>query len=108
MTTGNSPALPPEEQARRRDLVAGADWSCRMERLGKPSTERAALDESWITGQISRDEYEARPGQGAHRPRPNSGFTGTDTRQPIVTPSRDSSGRTVDDLPGSEAIPFRA
>lgn len=60
MTTGNSPALPPEEQARRRNLVASADWSCRMEGLGKPSAERVALDESWITGQISRDEYEAR------------------------------------------------
>ena len=60
MTTGNSPALPPEEQARRRNLVASADWSCRMEGLGTPSAERVARDESWITGQISRDEYEAR------------------------------------------------
>lgn len=48
------------EQEHRRDLIASADWSCRMAGLGKPSAERVALDESWITGQICRVEYELR------------------------------------------------
>lgn len=49
-----------EEQARRRHLVEEADWSCRMEGLGKPTVERVALDERWIVGEISREEYETR------------------------------------------------
>ncbi len=53
------PILSAEEEARRRKIVSRADWSCRMEGLGKPSPERVALDESWITGAISRPEYEA-------------------------------------------------
>ena len=54
------PALSAEEQARRRKLVSGADWSCRMEGLGKPPAERVALDELWITGQITKDEHSRR------------------------------------------------
>lgn len=47
-----------DEQTRRRHLVTEADWSCRMEGLGTPTAERAALDERWIVGEISREEYE--------------------------------------------------
>lgn len=50
------PLLPAAEQARRRKIVASAAWSARMEGLGRPLPERVALDELWITGQISRDE----------------------------------------------------
>jgi hypothetical protein len=53
-------ALPPEEQARRRKVVAQARWSAKMEGLGDPLPERLVLDELWITGQISREERRAR------------------------------------------------
>lgn len=52
--------LPAQEQERRRKLVARADWSCRMEGLGKPAAERVALDELWITGQITKAEHSRR------------------------------------------------
>jgi hypothetical protein len=53
-------ALPPEEQARRREVVEQADWSCQMEGLGKPLPDRIVLDELWITGRIGRKDYEDR------------------------------------------------
>lgn len=54
------PVLPKAEQDRRRKVVSGAAWAARMEGLGKPAPEFAALDELWITGQISREERLAR------------------------------------------------
>lgn len=60
MSTPERPTISVEEQARRRKAVSSADWSCRMAGLGKPTAGRVALDEEWISGQITRSEYEAR------------------------------------------------
>jgi len=60
MNSEGGVAVGPEEQARRRKLVSSADWSAQMAGLGKPSPEAVALDELWITGQISREERHAR------------------------------------------------
>jgi hypothetical protein len=49
-------ALPPEEQARRREVVSSAAWAAEMEGLGKPDPAFIVLDELWISGQISREE----------------------------------------------------
>ena len=59
MSTPERPTISVEEQARRRKAVSSADWSCHG-RLGKPTADRVALDEEWISGQITRSEYEAR------------------------------------------------
>lgn len=48
------------EQARRRKTVEAARWDAEMEGLGKPSAERIALDDLYITGAITRDERRAR------------------------------------------------
>ena len=52
--------ISPEEIARRRKIVASADWSMRMEGLGKQTPEYDELSELWITGQISKAELDAR------------------------------------------------
>ncbi len=48
------------EQAMRRKRVTAANWSARMEGLGKQTPDYDALSELWITGQISREELEDR------------------------------------------------
>jgi hypothetical protein len=52
--------ISPEDIARRRKIVAKADWSMRMEGLGKQTPEYDELSELWITGQISKAELDAR------------------------------------------------
>ncbi|MFV1630823.1 antitoxin VbhA family protein [Phaeobacter sp. JH20_18] len=52
--------ISPDEIARRRKIVAKADWSMRMEGLGKQTGEYDDLSELWITGQISKAELDAR------------------------------------------------
>jgi hypothetical protein len=54
------PTITAEEQARRRKNVDKANWSARMEGLPDPLPGRIALDELWITGQISSEEKTAR------------------------------------------------
>ena len=54
----SDPVISDDEKKRRRKIVSSADWSSRMEGLGKPSPERVTLDECWIAGQITREEYE--------------------------------------------------
>ena len=49
-----------DEQTRRRKVVESARWSNRMEGHGMPFLERVALDELWITGQITREERDRR------------------------------------------------
>lgn len=60
----NSPVIntliSPAEVARRRKIVAKADWSMRMEGLGKQTAEYDDLSELWITGQISKAELDER------------------------------------------------
>lgn len=51
------PTLSAEEQARRRKLVDEAAWAARMEGLGMPDPAYAALDELWISGQITHEEH---------------------------------------------------
>lgn len=61
MTTSDKNAsISPEEIARRRNAMAEAVWSARMEGLGTPDAESEALSELWITGQISHKEMETR------------------------------------------------
>ena len=50
--------LPLAEQNRRREAVDRAFWHNRMEGLGKPGAEETALAELWITGEITREEYQ--------------------------------------------------
>lgn len=52
--------ISPDKIARRRNVVAVAGWSMRMEGLGKQTPEYDALSELWITGQISKTELNAR------------------------------------------------
>jgi hypothetical protein len=55
--------ISPGEIARRRKVVTAADWSMRMEGLGKQTPDYNALSELWITGQISKTELNARTKQ---------------------------------------------
>ncbi|AUR22551.1 hypothetical protein PhaeoP80_04528 (plasmid) [Phaeobacter inhibens] len=52
--------ISPDEVARRRETMAEAVWSARMEGLGKPTEEEVELSELWITGQITHDELRQR------------------------------------------------
>ena len=52
--------LPVDEQARRRKAASAAHWSGRMEGLGKPTEEELAINELWITGEISSEEHTRR------------------------------------------------
>lgn len=56
----SNPRVSQEEQARRRKTVESARWSARMAGLGVPEPDYVALDELWITGQISKEEQRAR------------------------------------------------
>ena len=59
-TPAKNVSISPEEIARRRDAMAEAAWSARMEGLGTPNAESEALSELWITGQITHEEMETR------------------------------------------------
>ncbi len=48
------------EEARRRKVVSRARWHSAMEGLGDSTDDEKALDELWVTGQISREELELR------------------------------------------------
>lgn len=54
------PSISEEEQTRRRKAVESARWSARMAGLGVPKPEYIALDELWITGQITKEEQHIR------------------------------------------------
>lgn len=56
----NNPVISEDEQARRRKAVESARWSARMAGLGVPEPDYVALDELWITGQITKEEQRAR------------------------------------------------
>jgi hypothetical protein len=73
----SNPVISEEDQARSRKAADSARWSALMAGFGVPEPDCVALDELWITGQITKEErrdrihdmLRQRPIKPGHTPR---------------------------------------